>query len=133
VRGCSCAIVDSPFTGVATGFAVPLVAAGELYGVLDVGYPPGESAAAGDEPCVASFAPHVAIALRTLKLADDALGLRDYQARLLESANALILGIDRAWRITVSNRALLELVGYSRDEVLAATSATSSRAISGNT
>ena len=32
---------DSPFTGIATGFAVPLAAAGELYGVLDVGYAPG--------------------------------------------------------------------------------------------
>jgi len=109
---------DSPFTGVATGFAIPLAAAGELYGVLDIGYPPGESAADSDEACVQSFASHFAVALRTLKLADDALGLRDYQARLLESANALILGIDRAWRITVCNRALLELVGYTRDDVL---------------
>src|SRR5262245_7883094 len=32
---------DSPFTGMATGFAAPLAAAGELYGVLDIGYPPG--------------------------------------------------------------------------------------------
>nr|MBA2544811.1 PAS domain S-box protein [Deltaproteobacteria bacterium] len=37
---------------------------------------------------------------------------------LLESANALILGIDRSWRITVCNRALLELTGFGRDEIL---------------
>src|SRR5262249_37172159 len=49
---------------------------------------------------------------------DDALGLRDYQARLLDNANALILGIDRGWRITACNRALLELVGFNRDSVL---------------
>jgi two-component system NtrC family sensor kinase len=109
---------DSPFTGMATGFAAPLAAAGELYGVLDVGYPPGADGRAGDEPIVQSIASHLAIALRTLRLADDALGLRDYQARLLESANALILGIDRGWRITVCNRALLELTGFTRDEVL---------------
>jgi PAS domain S-box-containing protein len=30
----------------------------------------------------------------------------------------LILGIDRSWRITVCNRALLELVGATRDDVL---------------
>ena len=109
---------DSPFTGMATGFAAPLAAAGELYGVLDVGYPPGIDGRAADEPLVPSLAAHVAVGLRATRLADDALGLRDYQARLLESANALILGIDRAWRITVCNRALLELAGASREELL---------------
>jgi PAS domain S-box-containing protein len=109
---------DSPFTGIATGFAVPLAAAGELYGLLDVGYPPGMDSRATDEPAVHAITPYVALALRTLRLSDDALGLRDYQARLLESANALILCIDRAWRITVCNRALLELSGFLRDEVI---------------
>ena len=60
----------------------------------------------------------LSIALRTIRLQEDATGLRDYQARLLDSANALILGIDRSWRITVCNRALLELTGTTRDEVL---------------
>lgn len=109
---------DSPFTGVATGFAIPLATTGELYGVLDIGYAPGNDTRAVDEPAIQTFAIHLASALRTIKLQDDALGLRDYQARLLEAANALILGIDRAWRITVCNRALLELTGFARDEVL---------------
>ncbi len=109
---------DSPFTGIATGFTLPLAAAGELYGVLDVGYAPGNDSRSADEPAIQTFAVQLAVALRTTKLQDDALGLRDYQARLLESANALILGIDRSWRITVCNRALLEVTGFSRDEVL---------------
>ena len=109
---------DSPFTGIATGFAVALAAGGELYGVLDVGYVPSADARDIDEPAVQGFAAHVAIALRTLRLQDDALGLRDYQARLLENANALILGVDHSWRITACNRALLELVGLSRDKVI---------------
>jgi PAS domain S-box-containing protein len=109
---------DSPFTGMATGFAVPLAAGGELYGVLDVGYPPGSDGRAGDEPSVLAVASGLAFALRTLHLQEDAIGLRDYQARLLDSANALILGIDRTWRITVCNRALLELTGTTRDDVL---------------
>ena len=109
---------DSPFTGMASGFAIPLAAGGELYGVLDIGYAPGTDTGAADEPIVQPLASHLAVALRTVRLQDDALGLRDYQARLLESANALILGIDRTWRITVCNRAMLELTGYSRDEVL---------------
>ena len=109
---------DSPFTGIATGFALPLAAGGELYGVLDVGYPPGQDARAGDQPAVTAIASGLSIALRTIRLQEDATGLRDYQARLLDSANALILGIDRSWRITVCNRALLELTGTTRDEVL---------------
>ena len=44
--------------------------------------------------------------------------MRDYQARLLDSANALILGVDRSWRVTVCNRALLDLVGMHRDDVI---------------
>ena len=109
---------DSPFTGMATGFAIPLAAGGELYGVLDVGYPPGTNAGDGDETTVYAIASGLAFALRTLRLQEDAIGLRDYQARLLDSANALILGIDRTWRITVCNRALLELTGTTRDEML---------------
>ena len=69
-----------------TRFAVPLAAVGELYGVLDVGYPPRGDGRSGDEPIVSSCAPVIASALRMTRLADDALGLRDYQARLLESA-----------------------------------------------
>ena len=112
---------DSPFTGLANGFVLPLAAAGELYGVLDIGYAPGASTDCerhADEATVLAPAAHVAVALRTMRLQNDSLGLRDYQSRLLESANALILGIDRSWRITVCNRALLELTGFERDEVL---------------
>src|ERR1044071_6598754 len=94
---------DSPFTGIATGFALPLAAGGELYGVLDIGYAPGGDVRSADEPSVQAFASHLAIALRTLRLADDALGLRDYQARRLEHATALILGIDRRWRVTAGH------------------------------
>jgi PAS domain S-box-containing protein len=58
------------------------------------------------------------VVLRNLRLHRDTIALRDYQARLIEHANALIIGIDRNWRITVCNRALLELGGYQRDEVI---------------
>ncbi|HEY5926370.1 MAG TPA: ATP-binding protein [Kofleriaceae bacterium] len=109
---------DSPFQGMANGFALPLAAGGELYGVLDVGYPPGPEVRDGDQQAVFSIVQGFAFALRTIRLQEDAIGLRDYQARLLDSANALILGIDRTWRITVCNRALLELTGSTRDEVL---------------
>lgn len=109
---------DSPFTGVATGFALALAGGGELYGVLDVGYPPGSDLSELDEPGTIALANCLALALRSIQLQNDAIGLRDYQARLLDSANALILGIDRDWRITVCNRALLDLLGMTREFVL---------------
>src|SRR5258705_89266 len=86
--------------------------------VLVVGCPPGPEACEADQQAVTSIAQGFAFALRTIRLQEDAIGLRDYQARLLDSANALILGIDRTWRVTVCNRALLELTGTTRDEVL---------------
>ena len=115
---------DGPFPHVAVGFAVPLVAAGELYGVLDVGYSLGlrlglgPELAAADEPLVLPIANQLALALRTQRLWRDAQGLRDFQARLIEHANALIIGIDHAWRVTVCNRALLELMGIERERVM---------------
>ncbi len=109
---------DSPFSHVAAGFTVPLVASGELYGVLDLGYALGQDLSAADEPLVLPVANQLALALRNQRLWRDAQGLRDFQTRLIEHANALIVGVDRSWRVTVCNRALLELTGYRRDEVV---------------
>lgn len=109
---------DCPFVGIAKGFAVALAGGGELYGVLDVGYPPGTEPPDSDAVAASMLAGSLALALRNIQLQSDAIGLRDYQARLLDSANALILGIDRQWRITVCNRPLLDLFGKSRPDVL---------------
>lgn len=110
---------DSPLVGIGAGFALPLGAGGELYGIVDVGYPPGEALPlATDEAALTPLVHHLALALRGHRLHRDTLELRDYQARLIEHANALIVGIDRAWRITVCNRALLELTGFSREEII---------------
>ncbi len=109
---------DSPFSHVAAGFTVPLVASGELYGVLDLGYALGQDMSDADEPLVLPVANQLALALRNQRLWRDAQGLRDFQTRLIEHANALIIGVDRSWRVTVCNRALLELTGYRRDQVV---------------
>ncbi|HKE15878.1 MAG TPA: ATP-binding protein [Kofleriaceae bacterium] len=109
---------DSPFPGVAHGFAVPLVASGELYGVLDIGYPLGSNNSAADEPLVIPLANHLSVALRNERLHRETTLLRDYQSKLIEHANALILGVDRHWRITLCNQALCKLTGYSRGELM---------------
>src|SRR5690606_13336592 len=113
---------DSPFPGIARGFAVPLVASGEFYGVLDVGYTMSTDmtadAAASDEPLILPIANHLSVALRNERLHRDSTLLRDYLGKLIEHANALFLGVDRHWRITVCNQALCRLTGYQREEVI---------------
>jgi two-component system, NtrC family, sensor kinase len=109
---------DSPFPGVAAGFAVPLVASGELYGLLDVGYPLGLDSCADDEAAMLPIANHLSVALRNERLHRETTLLRDSQSKLIEHANALILGVDRHWRITVCNQALCLLTGYRREEIV---------------
>ncbi|MEZ4402919.1 MAG: ATP-binding protein [Kofleriaceae bacterium] len=109
---------DSPFSHVAVGFAVPVVAAGELYGLVDVAYPLGTPLLDTDEALIIPLVNQLALALRDHRLWRDAQGLRDFQARLIDHANALIVGIDPQWRVTVVNQALLTLTGYQRDEVI---------------
>ena len=109
---------DSPFQGLAAGFTVPLVASGEIYGALDVGYPLGIDLSEQDEPLMLPIANHLSVAMRNERLHRETMVLRDYQATLIEHANALILGVDRHWRITVCNQALCRLTGAERSEIL---------------
>jgi two-component system, NtrC family, sensor kinase len=109
---------DSPFRDVAAGFTVPLVAAGELYGVFDVGYPLGCAASEEDEQLLLPFVNHLSVALRNERLHRETSLLRDYQSTLIEQADALIIGVDTEWRITVCNQALCRLSGYERDEIV---------------
>ncbi len=109
---------ESPFPGVSFGFTTPLVASGELYGVLDVGYPAIGDVCDTDESLVLPIANHLSVALRNERMHREMILLRDYQAKLIEHANALILGVDRDWRVTVCNQALSRLTGFSHDELL---------------
>lgn len=109
---------DSPFPSTASGFCIPLSAAGELYGVLDVGYPMGVDTSSTDEEKIIVLANQLAAALRSESLFVESKSLRDYQSRLIEHASALILGIDSNWRIRVCNRALCDLLGVSKSEII---------------
>ncbi len=111
-------IWDSPFVGLDEGFAVPLVASGDCYGVLDVGYAAGQAAIESDEPLILPIANQLSVALRNERLHRESTMLREHLEQLVEYANALILGVDRRGRVTVFNRALCRLLGYRRDEVI---------------
>jgi two-component system, NtrC family, sensor kinase len=117
---------ESPFVAASSaGFVVPLVAVGEFYGLLDIGTvdrggdpddDPGDPG--GQRRMLTPVVTVVALALRSQHLYRDTAMLRDFQSRLIESAGALIIGVDRTWRISICNRAMAELTGYLRDEMV---------------
>jgi PAS domain S-box-containing protein len=121
IRSGQVRLVDVPppiFEETERGFSVPLVANGELYGVLDVAYPPGSDLSAEDEPLLLPIANHLSVAVRNVRLHGEAALLRDYLGKLIEHADALILGVDRDWRVTVFNQALARLTGFDAPEVI---------------
>jgi PAS domain S-box-containing protein len=109
------------------GISVPLVAGGRIHGVLNVEYPQPAAGRRGfdlraaierDEGVLIPIANQLSIALSNRRLEQETLYLRDYQAKLLEEANALIFAVDKRARVTVFNRALAELTGFSPRVVL---------------
>jgi len=99
--------------GSLAGFSVPLVAGGDIYGVLDVGYPEGVRATLEeDERDLLPIANQLSVALRNAWLHGEAELLRDYLAKLVDHADALIVGVDQQFRVTVFNQALAQLVGW---------------------
>ncbi|MBI4509673.1 MAG: PAS domain S-box protein [Deltaproteobacteria bacterium] len=100
------------------GFSIPLVAGGDLYGSVDFGYPPGACAPHDDESLLIPIANHLSVALRNVRLHGEAALLRDFLGKLIEHADALIVGIDRSWRVNVFNRAVSRLSGFASCEVM---------------
>jgi two-component system, NtrC family, sensor kinase len=92
---------------------VPLVAGGDIYGALDVGYPAGARVTLEeDERDLLPIANQLSVALRNAWLHGESELLRDYLAKLVDHADALIVGIDRQFRLTVFNQALSQLLGW---------------------
>jgi two-component system, NtrC family, sensor kinase len=106
------------------GVAIPLVASGGLYGLLNVEYPTAVAKAGldalieQDETVLIPLANQLSVALRNKKLAQETMFLRDYQAKLIEEANALIFAVDREARVTIFNRALADLTGFPPRAIL---------------
>ncbi|MBL9037768.1 MAG: PAS domain S-box protein [Archangium sp.] len=101
------------------GIAAPLVASGQLFGVVNVEYPKGLTAdLLADERVLIQLANTVAVAVRNAKLIDELTFVRKYLEELLENANALILVVNREWKVVVFNRALAKLTGLAKSDVL---------------
>jgi len=103
------------FQGSTAGVAIPLALGGRLYGLLNVEATEGRAVEAA---FLAPMASTLAVALRNTRLLSETEFLRDYLAKLLDHANALVLVCDRERRITVFNRALEQKTGFSRSEVI---------------
>lgn len=114
------------FRGAISGFSVPLVAGGELTGVVHINYGAldGQSpATAGlplrqDKGLVIPLANHVAVVAHTRRLLRETAYLQDYLEQLIDQANVLIIAVDLQGRVTVWNRAMNRLTGFARAEVV---------------
>jgi two-component system NtrC family sensor kinase len=107
------------FAGSVRGISAPLVASGQLFGMINIEYPDGvPHDALADERLLHQLVNQVAVAIRNIKLIDELTFVRKYLEELLEHANALILVVNREGRVVVFNRLLARLTGHRRDDVL---------------
>jgi len=105
------------FRDSAGGFSVPLVASGEMFGLLNVEYPPPFDLSEDDEPVVISLANQLSVALRNLNLLGEARYYRDYLRKMIDVANALIIVIDRDANIAVMNRTMQRYLGFGPEVI----------------
>jgi signal transduction histidine kinase len=112
------------FENAASGFSVPLVASGDLFGLLNVEVPAGALLSSGDEPVVIPLANQLSVALRNLHLLGEARYYRDYLRQMIDVANAFICVIDRDGNLAVENASMQrylgdgpELIGTSIEEL----------------
>ena len=99
------------------GFSVPLVAAGEILGLLNVEYPPGQDLAEDDEPLVIPLANQLSVALRNQNLLGEARYYRDYLRKVIDVANALIVVVDRQNNVAVMNAAMQRYTGWGPEVI----------------
>ncbi len=98
---------------------VPLVVAGEVVGVLGVGYEAGDRRFGEQELALLSRLAHLAaLVFERAQLSRRLEEERDYSARVIESANALVVGIDSEGRIVVFNAEASRVTGYAPEEVI---------------
>lgn len=107
------------FRGTHKGLATPLVAAGQLFGVINLEYGPDwQGSLEADDKLLVQLANQVAVGVRNAKLIDELNIVRASLEDLLEHANALILVANRDRKIRVFNQRLAAITGFKKDEVL---------------
>jgi two-component system, NtrC family, sensor kinase len=112
--------VDAPlFEGSEAASAVPLAVGGQLFGVVNLEYEPGQSAdPARDGPLLDQLANHAALGVRNVRSIEELTYLKTYLENLVEHANALVLVVNRCREVVVWNAALVRTTGLERDRVV---------------
>jgi PAS domain S-box-containing protein len=100
------------------GFVVALVAGGELTGEVHVESRTRGGLHAEDRDLVIPLANHVAVVAHTRRLLRETAYLQNYLEQLIDQANALIMATDPEGKVTVWNRAMHRVTGFSRGDVL---------------
>ncbi|HZH04805.1 MAG TPA: ATP-binding protein, partial [Myxococcaceae bacterium] len=107
------------FEGTVRAVCAPLVASGQLFGMITLEYPEGLAAdLLADDRQLIQLANQVAVGVRNAKLIEELTFMRKRLEDLVEHANALILVVDRERRVVMFNRALERATGLSKDRVL---------------
>ncbi|MDB4968171.1 MAG: Sensor protein [Myxococcales bacterium] len=105
------------FSDSAGGYSVPLVASGEIFGILNIEYPAPVDLSAADEPVTIPLANQLSVALRNLNLLAEARYYRDYLRKMIDVANAFIIVIDRDAHIAVMNQVMMDYIGFGGEIV----------------
>ena len=100
-------------------YSLPLLAAGEVLGVLVLYLPAGHPRVAEEQEFLESVAGALAGLLRRDRI-EQAVAAKEAEIHLLlDSTAEAIFGVDNDWRCSFVNRACVELLGYaSSDELL---------------
>jgi two-component system NtrC family sensor kinase len=101
-----------------TGIDIPLQAGDTLLGALNLESRAGMDERDVDIAVLGTLANQMAVGLRNHRLFEETLYLQRFLENLVESANALIVVVDRERRIVMFNRALEQLTGWRKQDVL---------------
>ncbi len=106
------------FEGSAHAIHVPLVAEGELYGVIQLEGNVDLPLSDDDALVLIALANQMGLALRNQRLFGETAYLKDYLESILEHANALIVVTDKNRQIQVFNQAMERLLGFTKEQTL---------------
>jgi PAS domain S-box-containing protein len=99
--------------------AFPLRIGDDVVGVLGVGYSePDRRFTPSAQELLGRFAQLASLALANARLYNALRDERDHSQRLIESANAMVVGVDDEGRVEVFNHEAERVTGYRADEVL---------------
>ena len=110
---------EAAFSGTSEGLSVPLIAHGELQGLLELEVADdGRAPLRTQEAALRGLASQAATALRSTRAGEERRALEHYLDRLIDGGSALVASVDEKGAIAVFNGALELATTLRRDAVL---------------